>query len=346
MDLFEGDMSIMTTRRLIAALALVAATGRSFAEEGKSPAPGSPIVFSDDSRLGRPFAKDPSVVKFRGAYWMYYSLPGTKAGSQGFALGWSIGVARSDDLRSWKKVGEVLPEQEVERNGICAPGARVVGDRLHLFYQTYGNGARDAICHAVSDDGVRFDRDKSNPVFHPTGAWNVGRAIDAEVFEWKGKYFLYYATRDPEMKVQMLGVAASPGPESFGRGGWTDLSVDGPLLKPELPWEGKCIEAASLCARDGRVFMFYAGAFNNAPQQVGVAVSDDAVHFRRLGDKPFLPNGPPGSWNSSESGHPGVFVDDDGSTSLFYQGNDTKGKTWSLARLPVEWKDGKPVPAD
>ncbi|WP_165074602.1 family 43 glycosylhydrolase [Paludisphaera rhizosphaerae] len=335
----------MTTRRLIVALTFVAAAGRAFAEDGKAPAPGSPIVFSDDSRLGKPYAKDPSVVKFRGAYWMYYSLPGMKAGPQGFALGWSIGVAKSDDLKSWKKVGEILPEQEVERNGICAPGARVVGDRLHLFYQTYGNGARDAICHAVSEDGVHFDRDKSNPVFHPTGAWSVGRAIDAELFEWKGKYFLYYATRDPEMKIQMLGVATSAGPDSFGSGGWTDLSVDGPLLKPELPWEGKCIEAASLCTRDGKVFMFYAGAFNNAPQQIGVAVSDDAVHFQRLSDKPFLPNGPPGSWNSSESGHPGVFVDDDGSTYLFYQGNDTKGKTWSLARLRVEWKDGKPVPA-
>ena len=342
---------IASPRRFAAVAALLAGVGTTapppiVSGQESKPEAASPVVFSDDSRLGRSFAKDPSVVKFRGAYWLYYSLPGTKAGPDGFARGWSIGVARSDDLTHWTKVGEILPEQDVERNGICAPGARVVGDRLHLFYQTYGNGARDAICHAVSDDGVHFDRDKSNPVFHPTGAWNVGRAIDAELFEWKGKYYLYYATRDPEMKVQMLGVATSTGPDAFGRGGWTDLSVDGPLLKPELPWEGKCIEAASLCVHDGRLFMFYAGAFNNAPQQIGVAVSDDAVHFQRLSDKPFLSNGPPGSWNSSESGHPGVFMDDDGSTYLFYQGNDTKGKTWSLARQRVEWKDGKPVPAD
>jgi hypothetical protein len=30
------------------------------------PKAASPVVFSDDSRLGRPFAKDPSVVKFKG----------------------------------------------------------------------------------------------------------------------------------------------------------------------------------------------------------------------------------------------------------------------------------------
>jgi beta-xylosidase len=312
----------------------------------EAPTP-SPVVFSDSSRLGRPFAKDPSVVKFQGAYWLYYSLPGTKASDQkGFSRGWSIGVAKSPDLKTWTKAGEILPEQEVEQNGICAPGARVIDGRVHLFYQTYGNGPRDAICHAVSDDGLTFTRDPSNPVFHPTGAWSVGRAIDAEVFPWNGRYYLYYATRDPDMKTQMLGVAVADGPASFGRGGWTDLSPDGPLLKPELPWERQCLEAATLCARDGRLYLVYAGGYNNEPQQIGVAVGDNPTHFTRLSDQPLLTNGPPGSWNASESGHPGIFVDDDGSTYLFFQGNDTKGKTWSLACRRLEWKDGRPVLTD
>lgn len=36
--------------------------------------------------------------------------------------GWGIGIAVSDDLVEWRKVGEVPQEQECERNGICAPG--------------------------------------------------------------------------------------------------------------------------------------------------------------------------------------------------------------------------------
>ena len=66
------------------------------------------------------------------------------------------------------------------------------------------------------------------------------------------------------------------------------------MLKPELPWETRCIEAPSLVSRDGMLYMFYAGGYNNEPQQVGCASSRDGVRFTRLSREPLLPNGPPG----------------------------------------------------
>ena len=68
----------------------------------------------------------------------------------------------------------------------------------------YGNGTDDAICHAWSNDGLHFERNPTNPIFHPTGDWNLGRAIDSDVIEHEGKLFLYCATRDPSGKIQML----------------------------------------------------------------------------------------------------------------------------------------------
>ena len=59
-------------------------------------------------------------------------------------------------------------------------------------------------------------------------------------------------------------------------------------------------------------------------------------------DEPFLRNGPPGSWNASESGHPGIFRDDDGRTYLFYQGNNDHGRTWHLSKVEVRWKHDRP----
>ncbi|MEG9432084.1 hypothetical protein [Terriglobus sp. ADX1] len=32
--------------------------------------------YSDSTRLGHPFAKDPSVIEFKGHFLMYYSVPG------------------------------------------------------------------------------------------------------------------------------------------------------------------------------------------------------------------------------------------------------------------------------
>ena len=301
-----------------------------------------PRMHFADAVSGRPYSKDPAVVKFQGRYWLYYSLPPYEGKP---TRGWSIGVATSENLVDWSKVGELQNTGDVERNGFCAPGAIVLGGRVHLFYQTYGNARRDAICHAWSDDGLHFTRNPTNPIFRPTGDWNCGRAIDADVIADGDRLLLYWATRDPEFKIQMQGVAAAPIDSDFTRDKWVQLNPDGPILRPELPWERRCIEAAAMARHDGRLYMFYAGGYNNEPQQIGVAASDDGVRFTRLSESPFLPNGPPGSWNSSESGHPFLFQDEDGKDYLFYQGNDDHGRTWFLSVVPIIWKDGKPLPA-
>ncbi len=302
--------------------------------------PARPRMHFADTVSGKPFSKDPAVAKFKGRYWLYYSLPPYEGKP---TRGWSIGVATSDNLVDWEKMGELRNTGEAERNGFCAPGAIVLRGKVHLFYQTYGNRAGDAFCHAWSDDGVHFTRNPTNPVFHPTGDWNCGRAIDADVIEHHGRLLLYWATRDPAFKIQMQGVAAAPIDGDFARDKWTQLNPDGPIHQPELPWEGRCIEAAAMARHGGRLWMFYAGSYNNRPQQIGVAVSDDGVRFARVFEEPFLPNGRPGTWNSSESGHPFLFQDDDGRDYLFYQGNHDQGRTWYLSVVPVDWKDGQPV---
>ena len=304
------------------------------------------MYFADTSR-GRPYSKDPAVVFFQDRYWMYYSKPPFGDGRPGD--GWAIGIAQSGDLEDWAVAGEILPAADYERNGLCAPGAIVLEGRVHLFYQTYGNGRRDAICHAVSDDGFVFERNLTNPVAAAVGAWNCGRAIDADVIVQGQELLLYFATRDPEMKVQMLGVASAPldtqcacGSRGFIRDTWRQR-CEFSILAPELPWEMDCIEAPALCRKFGRLFMFYGGAYNNSPQQIGAAVSDDGLRWTRLSQRPFLPNGQRGEWNQSESGHPFCFQDRDGRDFLFFQGNADNGKTWYLSKVEIGWKDGLPV---
>jgi len=304
------------------------------AVDGDSSKADKPEMYYTDDTYGKSFAKDPDVVRFAGRYLMYYSV---NRGEKGIA----IGIAESEDLDHWKKVGELLPGAEYEKNGTAAPGAMVWKGKVHLFYQTYGNGRKDAICHAVSADGIHFERDATNPIFRPTGDWNCGRAIDADTIVHDGRILLYCATRDPDMKVQKLVVAGAPADSDWGRDKWRQL-CDKSILEPELAWEKRCIEAPTVCEHGGRLYMFYAGAYNNEPQQIGCAVSDDGVSWKRLSDRPLLANGKQGRWNSSESGHPGVFVDDDGQMHLFFQGNDDKGKTWHLSRMKVEWEGDRP----
>ena len=84
--------------------------------------------------------------------------------------------------------------------------------------------------------------------------------------------------------------------------------------------------------------MFYAGAYNKQPQQIGVAFSKDGLTWTRMSDQPFLCNGAPGTWNSCESGHPGIFSDPTNrKTWLFYQGSDDNRKTYYISKRRIEW---------
>ncbi|MDO5570222.1 MAG: family 43 glycosylhydrolase [Bacteroidales bacterium] len=295
----------------------------------------SVMMYGDSTRIGRPFSKDPYVINFKGCYFIYYSIPPIDE------TGWAIGIAKSNDLINWNKVGEILPEKEYEKKGLCAPGLLVENDTINIFYQTYGNGKTDAICHATSVDGINFKRNETNPIFNPSGDWTCGRAIDAEVIKFKNNYFLYFATRDKDFIIQKQGVAVAPKNSNFNRNDWKQVG-DSAILEPEFDWEGKCIEAASVIQKGNTLYMFYAGNYNNAPQQIGVAQSKDGIHWKRVFDTPFLKNGEKGSWNSSESGHPQIFKDKNGKTYLFYQGNNDNGKTWFITNQEVGWKKGKP----
>lgn len=290
-----------------------------------------------------PYSKDPSVVRFKDRYLMYFSLPPSDKVKTSY--GWIIGIAESRDLVNWTRIAELPPMQDCDQKGLCAPCAKVWGGKVHLFYQTYGNGKNDAICYASSENGIDFKAHPKNPIFRPTGDYNCGRAIDADVFIFKGKVFLYAATRCPEMKIQKLVVATADPNSDFGPECWTEPLARS-ILEPQLPWETKCIEAATVCQRGDALIMFYAGGYNNDPQQIGVARSEDGVNWTRLWSVPFIPNGPAGQWNFSESGHPGVFVDEDGKTYLFYQGNPDKGKSWSLSQVEIGWKNDIPYVID
>ncbi len=250
------------------------------------------MLYTDSSR-GRSFAKDPAVVWYAGRYLMYYSIPAYGDGRPGDGL--AIGIAESQDLEAWRRIGEIAPQADYEKNGLCAPGALVHDGRLHLFYQMYGNGPRDAICHAVSDDGLHFVRNATNPIIRPSGAWNCGRAIDADVVVDGERLLLYWATRDPAMRVQMLGVSGAPLGSAFGRDDWVQL-CEGSILAPELAWEqGSALRrrpcagtmAGSTCSTAERT--------TACRSRSGCAVSDDGVLWKRLSAEPFQPNGPAGS---------------------------------------------------
>lgn len=300
----------------------------------------------------RPFAKDPTVIRHGGRYLMYYSvcaydkahLPKNLPGGRN---GWRGAIAESTDLVNWKRIGDIRVEGAPFAGGWVAPCVKKFDGKIHLFAQSPRIGKKrgdgkpnNVLWHATSGDGVAFTLAPGNPVFIPKNNWSVDRAIDAEVYRAGDRLMLLFATREkPDAKIQRLGIARAPYASDWAADKWTELSIDKPLLEPELPWEMNCIEAPTVVERKGVWYMFYAGAYNHERQQIGVAWSSDGVHYRRWRDEPVFPHGRPGEWNAWESGHPGLFVDDDGRIYLFYQGKATLKGDYRLSCVEVVFED-------
>ena len=304
------------------------------------PLPQGAMLYGDPVHLkdGKPFAKDPTVIRHGGRYLMYYSACGES---------WRGAIAESTNLVDWVRVGDIVVDGAPFKCGWVAPCVKKFDGKIHLFGQnpppglTNVSDKQNRIWHATSDDGLHFEFAPGNPVVAARNSWSIPRAIDAETYRVGEKMMMVFATREsPDGKIQQLGLAWAPYGSDYGVDKWTELSVEGPTLKPELPWEGHCIEAASVVERKGIWYMFYAGSYNHERQQIGLAWSADGVNFKRWRDEPVLPHGPEGSWNAWESGHPGVFEDDDGAIYLFYQGKATQTGHYSLSCLKVEFEDG------
>ncbi len=291
------------------------------------------MLFTNPNRCNH--AKDPAVIRFKDKYFLYYTVRYNPD-----LIG--VGIATSDDMENWTDIAEVPMEQDCEKTGIGAPAAIVLDGKVHLFYQTYGTGKNDKICHAVSSDGIHFTKNPDNPIYAPTDDWCCGRAIDADVCVFKDKLWLYIATRDHDMKIQKIGAAYADIDSDFSKSAWTQAHR-GAVVAPEFKWEGECIEAAATIVNDGKMFMFYGGSYNCTPQQIGCAASTDGVLFEKIFTEPFIPCGKKGEWNSSESGHPYAFRDDDGRAYLFYQGSPDMGKTWYISKVEIAF-DGNNVP--
>lgn len=288
--------------------------------------------YGDPSRHDYLFAKDPTVIRLGSEYRIYYSLDPFSADKMPAGVNkevakWHCGVGRSTDLIHWERVSDLklLSSSGEEIGNIAAPCVKIFDGVIHMFYQRYYDG-QHAIWHATTEDGITFINTSDRPAIVPDNSWSIVKAIDAEVYRVGDKMVMMYATRDkPSGAIQMFGMYEAPYGSDYGPDKWVNVCPDGPFFRPTYGWEGKCTEAPSVLEKDGVYYLFYAGSYNSGFQQIGLATSTDGYHFTRVNyekNRPglFYKQGPAGSWNAGESGHPGVFEDADGKVYLFFQG--------------------------
>ena len=145
-------------------------------------------------------------------------------------------------------------------------------------------------------------------------SWDSIDLLNPSVIKFKGKLYNYFSGYDG--KIWRTGVATSVDGIS-----WEKFSGN-PILEPALSdWDTSYIAAnGSAVVHEGKVFYFYQGVDKAGRTQIGLATSEDGLHFKKH-SSPVFGIGSSSTWDSKAVADPYV-ISKNGHLYLYYLGQD------------------------
>lgn len=260
-------------------------------------------------------ALNPSVLKYRGTYYNFYS------GYDGRT--WHTGLATSADGLRWEKQGKILsPDPKTwEGDYIAANGSALVVDGQ--FFCWYQAGRTPRIGLAMSRDGRRW-RKHPDPVLEtgPRGSWDERGVADPYVVRLGKGFYMFYLGQD-RARRQRLGVAFS---EDGVR--WWKLRSN-PVLDLGQPgsFDENGLGEPAVWSSHGHYWMLYTGRDRSERRRLGLARSRDGIHWERVSEAPVFQGHRP--WASKVVCDPSV-EPEPGGVRVWFGGGDVAAPAENL----------------
>lgn len=230
---------------------------------------------------------NPSVIKFDGKYFNYYS------GYNGEI--WQTGLAVSNDGVNWEKYENnpilTISDQGWDSQYIAANGsAIVIDDMVYYYYQGSNEKGKAQIGLAVSEDGYTFEK-KGICLKLSEDEWDNCGVADPYVIEFNGHYYMYYLGMN-DVYVQRLGIAYSDDGIN-----WIKYN-NNPILDVGAAdtFDENGLGEPSVIFKDDMFYMIYTGRNKNEQRNIGLAVSYDGVNFKKMNTQGIFENR--SDWNS------------------------------------------------
>jgi len=195
--------------------------------------------------------------------------------------------------------------------------------------------------YAVSTDGVHWTPGANGSVLNVTpGAWDSYTLSPGPVVHDASGYRMWYAATADQM-VWRVGLATSPDGIH-----WTKYAGN-PIIVPPFAgsWDDFRVTPSCVLVEDGQLVMWYVSDDTNLTQRIGVAYSEDGIHWTPS-PAPALDVGDNGSWDEGSLSR--VSVLQQGTLlRMWYTGLDTRsGFTghWAIGLATATTNESVPPP--
>jgi len=218
----------------------------------------------------------PVVVERDGKFHMWYTgqISTHEPTKNGYGNGHSaIGYVTSEDGIHWTGRTKVLwPELPWEDVAVMCP--HVLWDAKQKYWRMWYSGGEqyepNAIGHAISNDGLHWTKDPSNPVFRPDPghAWEQQRVAGAQILQHGGWFYIFYiGYRD--IDHAQIGLARS----KDGLTNWERCPANPIIRATGTGFDADACYKPYAVLSDGKWMLWYNGR-NEHLEQIGLATHD------------------------------------------------------------------------
>ena len=211
----------------------------------------------------------------------------------------------------------VLSPGREDLRDVLNPSVAVLTGTYFNLYSTF-DGRTWHTALATSADGIRWA--KQGKVLSPNPAsWEESYiAANGSVLAFHGELWYWYQAGN--RANPRVGLARS------GDGtNWRKESEPVLGLGPYMSWDERAVADPFIFETNGWLYLYYLGQNRAAQQQLGVARSQDGIHWQKLRSNPIVAIPAPGAGSAAENGlgEPAVWQRG-GSYWMLYTGRDIK----------------------
>ena len=242
-----------------------------------------------------------------------------------------IGYATSPDGIHWIKyannpVLDTGQSGEWDSESVASPTVIYVNGQYKMWYTGDNGSDHNRIGLSTSNDGIHWTKYSGNPVLQrgDSDSWESWHVQNPTVIYDGSTYKMWYEGLNDTYRIGYA--TSSDGIHWQKYSGNPVLDID-----ESSSWENGAVGHPSVIFDNNQYIMFYQGSGHglNPGWQIGMAFSNDGIHWQKYVQNPVIPLGDSGEWDDAHVVAPSAILVN-GNYKVWYGGYQYGGGHWEI----------------